>query len=61
MKREIKVIQMTVVEYMKNYKEEYEEGNLFDYPLDELDHIVNDTDIEVVALIGDRLYEIPSN
>lgn len=61
MKREVKVIQMTIVEYMKSYKEEYEEGNLFDYPLDELDHIANDTDIEVVALIGDRLYEIPSN
>lgn len=61
MKREVKVIKMSIEEYMENHREEYEEGNLFDYPLDELDHIVNDTDIEVVALIGDRLYEIPSN
>lgn len=61
MEREVKVIKMSMEEYMKNHREEYEEGNLFDYPLEELDHIVNDTDIEVVALIGDRLYEVIFN
>lgn len=58
MKREVKVVNMTLEEYMKGHKDEYDEGNLFDYPLEEIDHILNHTEIEAVALIGDRLYEL---
>ena len=56
--REVKVIKMTMEKYMEQYGEQYNEGELFDYPLEELDYIVEDTDISTVALIGDRLYEI---
>lgn len=56
--REVKVIKMTMEKYMEQYGEQYNEGELFDYPLEELDYIISDTDIEKVALIEDRLYEI---
>lgn len=36
----------------------HDKEELWDYPLEEIDHILNDTDIEEVALIGDRLYEL---
>ena len=59
---------MRVLKVYKMTKEEYErvmfanmilgKEDLWDYPLEEIEHIVNDTDIEEVALIGDRLYEL---
>ena len=58
-KREVKVIKMTKEAYMNQYGNEYNEGNLFDYPFNEMDHIVNDTEITVVAFIDDRLFEVP--
>lgn len=59
MERQLKVIKMNKEDYFKKYGDAYEEGNLFDYPFNEIDHIINDTDIEVVALIEDRLFEVP--
>lgn len=56
--RKIQIQKMTIKEYMDKYGIQYEEGELFDYPLDELDYIIEDTDIEKLALIDDRLYEI---
>ena len=56
--RKIQIQKMTIKEYMDKYSIQYEEGELFDYPLDELDYIIEDTDIEKLALIDDRLYEI---
>lgn len=56
--RKIEITKMSEKEYMDNYGYEYSEGNLFDYPLEELDYIITDTDIEKLALINNRLYEL---
>ena len=56
--KKLNIVTMTLNEYMKAYGEEYNDGNLFDYPIEELEYIMQDTDIEKVALIDGRLYEI---
>lgn len=58
-KRDIKIVKMSLEKYLSEFGLEYDEGNLFDYPISELDYIMNDTEIEVLALIGNRLYELP--
>lgn len=59
MKRKINIVKIKLEEYLALYGTEYDEGNLFDYPFEELDYIVNETDINNLAIIGNRLYEIP--
>ena len=49
---------MALEDYMDNCGEEYEEGNLFDYSIEELEHIMYHTNISKVALIDGRLYEL---
>ena len=56
--RKISIQTMNLDEYMSKFKYEYNEGELFDYPLEELDYILSDTDIESLALIDNRLYEL---
>lgn len=60
MKRKIKIIQLTLEEYLAEYGLEYTEGHLFDYPFSELDYIIDETEINYLAIIGSRLYEIPN-
>lgn len=56
--RSITIVTMTIEEYRDKYANEYDDGNLFDYPLNELDHVLEDTDIEKLAFIDKRLYEM---
>lgn len=56
--RQVKVMIMTKEEYMNVYGDRHEEGELFDYPLEEMSYILLDTKIEKLALIEGRLYEI---
>lgn len=57
--RILKVYQMNKEEFERViFAKELDKDELWDYPLDEIDHLLNDTDIEEVALIGDRLYEL---
>ena len=56
--RKISIQNMDLEKYMSMYGYDYNEGNLFDYPIEELDYILNDTDIANLALIDNRLYEI---
>lgn len=60
MKRKINIVKLSLEEYLAAYGVEYDEGNLFDYPFEELDYIINETEISALALIGKRLYEIPN-
>lgn len=55
----LKVYKITEEEYERTlFSKGIDKEDLWDYPLEEIEHIVNDTDIEEVALIGDRLYEL---
>ena len=56
--KELKIIEMSEEKYFELYGEQYEEGDLWDYPLDEIEYIIHNTNIEKVALINNRLYEI---
>lgn len=57
--KKLVVYQMNKEEYERTlFAKKIDKDELWDYPLDEVDHIINDTDIEEVALIGDRLYEL---
>lgn len=58
MSRNVSVVIMSLKQYYKKYGMDYKNGDLTDYPLEELDYIIQDTDIEKVALIGNRLFEI---
>lgn len=60
MDRVVQVVIMDQEEYMEKHGEEYDKGELWDYPLEELEHIIVDTDINKVALIDDRLFELPN-
>lgn len=60
MKKQIKIIELKLEEYLAEYGLEYTEGHLFDYPLSELPYIMEETDINHLALINNRLYEIPN-
>lgn len=56
--RKIEIIKLTLEEYMRENGSMYEEGNLWDYPLCELEYIIKETEINKLALIDDRLYEL---
>lgn len=58
MEKRLTIITMALEDYMDNCGEEYEEGNLFDYSIEELEHIMYHTNISKVALIDGRLYEL---
>lgn len=60
MKRKLNIVKLTLEEYLAAHGTEYDEGNLFDYPFEELDYIINETEIDTLALIGKRLYEVPN-
>lgn len=55
--KKLEIITMTKEEYFKEYGSDYEDGMLWDYPLEELDHLLEDGTVEVYALIEGRLYE----
>ena len=56
--KELKIIEMSEEKYFELYGEQYEDGDLWGYPLDEIEYIIHNTNIEKVALINNRLYEI---
>lgn len=53
----IRIIRMTEELYNTIYAKEIEEGSLWDYPVDELDHLLDDEENKVYALINGRLFE----
>lgn len=57
--RSVSIIMMDKEDYNNLYGKYYSDGSLFDYPLDELDYIISDTEINNLALIENRLYELP--
>ena len=56
--KNLEIIEMSEEKYFELYGEQYEDGDLWDYPLDEIEYIIHNTNIEKVALINNRLYEI---
>lgn len=56
--KDIRIIKMTMEEYLATYKEEYESGEVWDYTLEELEYIIENSECKKVALIENRLYEI---
>lgn len=56
--KDIRIIKMTMEEYLATYKEEYESGEVWDYPLEELEYVIENSECKKVALIENRLYEI---
>lgn len=55
--RNVNIKIMTKEEYMKLYEKDYNDGTYFDYPLDELEYIIQHTEINNLALIDNRLFE----
>lgn len=55
--RTVNIKIMTEEEYMNLYKQEYDNGTYFDYPLEELGYILESTEINSLALINNRLFE----
>ena len=58
MSRELTIIKMSFEHYMEKYGYYYEAGELWDYPLSELDYLLSETESTKFALVDNRLYEI---
>lgn len=48
---------MGMEEYRANYGESYDNGELWDYPIEELDYLLDRNDEMVYVLIDGRIYE----
>lgn len=55
--RNVNIKIMSKKEYMNLYGQEYNDGTYFDYPLCELEYIIESTEINNLALIENRLFE----
>lgn len=54
----IKIIKMDKNEYFNKYGDKYLNGELWDYPITELEYLCNECYNSIYALIDNRLYEI---
>lgn len=58
----MKLIRMKLGEWMEQYRNEYMEEELMDFPIDDLNFLENECDINKMAIISvdgiDRLFEI---
>ena len=58
MERKIEIIAMNFDDYMEKYGYYYEAGELWDYPLSEIDYLLCESESTRFALVDDRLYEV---
>lgn len=58
----MKLVKMTLGEWMEQYRNEYMEEELVDFPISDLNFLENECDIDKMAIISvdgiDRLFEI---
>ena len=59
MDRQIQITSMTFEEYLNKYGHNCKDENILSYPLEEIELVFNDTQVNTVALIDGRLYEVP--
>lgn len=54
----MQIIKMNMEEYLERFGLQYEDGELWDYPLEEMEYILENNECTKYALIENRLYEM---
>lgn len=55
----ISIVSFTLEKYMGMFKGKYDNGELFDYPMEEFNYIKENIKPTRLALVEDRLYQLP--